>query len=167
MTADEKTETDAGPRGLRGWLILIGIGVVLAPFILSIGLYQYYVPILQSAEYQDLFNPSSDSYVAWFWEFLLFEAGFNFGLLVAALFNLYGYFTCKSWFPKLYQVVLIGSVIFLVGDAWVSGLFFPDNPDAGFGDKAVARDIGRSIGQALIWVPYMQVSKRVRNTFVN
>jgi hypothetical protein len=106
-------------------------------------------------------------YVAWFWEFLLFEACFNFGLLVAALFNLYGYFTCKSWFPKLYQVVLIGSVIFLVGDAWVSGLFFPDNPDAGFGDKAVARDIGRSIGQALIWVPYMQVSKRVRNTFVN
>jgi hypothetical protein len=167
MTIDENTGIDKELRGLGGWLILIGIGVVLAPFLLAFQLYQFYLPFFQSPEVYDAFNPSSESYVAWLRELVVVEVVFNIGLFIAALFNLYGYFRCKRWFPKLYQTVLIASAIFLLGDAWFTTMLFPNDPSSGFGDKQTVRDIGRSIGQAIIWVPYMQLSKRVRNTFVN
>jgi hypothetical protein len=164
MTVDGNSGLDS-PAGLGGWLILVGIGVVLLPFLLAFQLSQLYLPFFQDTLLWDAIDPSSGAYVPWFREYLFGSAALNLVLFGIALTNVFGFFGRKTWFPKLYITMLVFSVLLQVVDAWVAGFIVPDDPTVSFGAPEVMRGIIRSIGQALIWVPYMLISKRVENTF--
>jgi hypothetical protein len=58
--------------------------------------------------------------------------------------------------------VAISSLLFIIADAWLGSLVLPDEPTF---DPDTAREVGRSLVVVLMWVPYLLVSKRVKNTF--
>jgi hypothetical protein len=59
--------------------------------------------------------------------------------------------------------VAVANLVFVGADTWLGSLVLPDEPLL---DPDTARELVRSLGGTLIWVPYMLVSKRVANTFV-
>lgn len=108
----------------------------------------------------DPFSESFDPLVS-----ALFLGGFavNVGLFLASLFLIYGYFKRKVWFPTVFVSVLLLSIVYLVADALAVGYAFPNEP---VWDTATTKDLSRQIGSAIVWVPYMFLSRRVKNTFV-
>jgi len=63
----------------------------------------------------------------------------------------------------LYIVVAIANLIFMIGDAWLGSLVLRNEPML---DSDTAREVGQALVRVVIWAPYMLVSKRVKNTFI-
>lgn len=163
MLPDEGQEK---PRlcGLRGWLILVGIGVVISPllqtfsFVLNIRAYfsldvWHNVAVPSGADYHPLFGP-----------LLMIEMLGNQTLIVMSFLTLYLYFAKRSLFPKVYIICSLFTFIFILTDIILSKQIpmIAENPDTG-----QAREIARAFWRCVIWCPYMLRSRRVRATFVN
>ena len=150
-------------QGLGGWLILIGINVVVSPIVLLHALVSVYIEILskdswiwQSTPGQPLYNPTFKTLV-------IAEVGMNVGLFFISLYLVQQFFGKKMLFPRLYSVFLIFSFLFLLSDMLVFHLIFPEL-------KIVNREtlwfIIRAGAGAAICVPYLKYSERVKNTFI-
>jgi len=130
------------PRGIRGWLILPAIGIIVTPIRLAYLGFQfsgYYArPNLSSGEF---------SYITF--ELVVLGVMFILWLVAGVLF-----FKCKRIFPKFF----IG---LLVIDAFSVLFSYNLRYDMSENEALVRGLIG-----LVIWIPYMLVSKRVRNTFV-
>jgi transglutaminase-like putative cysteine protease len=145
--ADEGTQ-------IGGWLILVAIGVTISPFMLLATLAQD-ADFYAKGSYQGFFALKQYGYY-----FLsVFTHIFNlvdtmFAVLLAVLF-----YQRRSSFPRLYCIFLIANaiVITVTNVTWqgANDTFEPDY-----------REVTRSILAALIWVPYFNMSSRVRETFV-
>ncbi len=137
-----------GPTGLGGWLILMGIGVVIGPLAVLFAISQ----IVKAYQFASATPGLS---VALTLELIMQIGFFVFGLYAAYLF-----FNKKAQFPKLQQILLIASVVAGVLDtAIVSGIGISMQPSD-------IKEIAKSIIVCAIWIPYLRVSKRVKNTFV-
>lgn len=145
-------------KGLAGWLIVVGIGVVLAPFMVVFVFATEYVPLFEDGiiDTFEYLEPSLGGLV-------LVELNFHGLLFFASIFLIYLYFSKHYLFPDFYIAITLLAVIFVPVDAWLYWLVFPDEP---FFDLETARDFARSLLGAMIWIPYMLVSKRVKATFV-
>lgn len=157
------TDLDDAPKGLGGWLILVGIGVVLNPITLIFQLYTLYYQAYLDGTFTYLTDPSSSGYHPYWMPFLAFEIIGNLIILGVAVWLVYLYFSKHRRFPKTYIFLQVSSLIFLIADAWLITLILPD---LGPMDPETLRDIGRAVGVVAIWVPYMLLSKRVKATFV-
>ena len=160
----EKSNEKNELKGIKGWLILVGIGVVLSPFRLLFDLSQIYLPLFQDGTWEQLTSPSSEGYNSAFSLLLVGELLFNLMIIVASFYLIYLFFAKKASFPKLYIILMLLTMIFIPLDALLISTLFPDievfDPDT-------MREILRSIIVGLIWIPYMLLSKRVKATFVN
>ena len=164
VDAQSKQDTpDQKLKGLRGWLILVGIGVVVGPIRMLIQTVPLYLPIFSDGTFGLLTDPGSDYYIPFIGAYIVAEMFFNAAILLASIYLIYLFFTKHYLFPKLYILVLAGSALFIFIDAWIGTYFFPDDPMM---DADMAREFGRLLIGALIWIPYMLVSKRVKLTFV-
>ena len=147
-----------GPEGIGGWLILPVIGLVLTPLrgLLQLGDYSglgEMFPLLSGGQKT----------------FLVAEIGLNLVLvIIAPVVLLILLFNRKLTFPRLYAIWGIVSLVFLIGDLIVAKAVFPE----AFGEGGVelldddtVREIIRAFVLVLIWVPYMLLSRRARNTF--
>lgn len=155
--------TDKNLKGLGGWLILVGIGVAISPVRLLMTLFPAYRPIFTDGTWGALTTPGSEAYHSLWAPFLIGEIGFNLLMLAASVYLIYLFFSKHYLFPKFYIGVVIASLIFIPLDSWV---FTKIAPDAPIFDPATLRDFARTLVGALIWIPYMLVSKRVKATFV-
>ena len=79
------------------------------------------------------------------------------------IYLLFLFFRRSARFPKLYIMFLCSNLAFLLADAFAVRIVLPNQPIM---DPETAREFGRSIVAASIWVPYLLLSKRVKNTFV-
>lgn len=150
-------------NGLGGWLILVGIGVVIGPISLLLALIPAYQPIFEDGTWEALTTKGSEIYTPYFSSLLVSEIAFNTLLVGASVYLIYLFFSKHYLFPKLYICIMAASLIFIPLDAWLVVQVFPDEP---MFDPETTQDFGRSILTALIWIPYMLLSKRVRATFV-
>ncbi|MCB4766586.1 MAG: DUF2569 family protein [Sulfurovum sp.] len=151
-------------EGLGGWLILVGIGVVLSPLRQLAKLSKAYLPIFNDGTWEALTTPTSESYNSSFSSLLMGEIFFNSLIIIASLYLIYLFFAKKSFFPKLYIWILVFSLIFILLDAVVVSSLFPNIEVF---DVETMKEIGRTVIVSLIWIPYMLISKRVKATFVN
>ncbi|HEY1310480.1 MAG TPA: DUF2569 domain-containing protein [Pseudolabrys sp.] len=142
------------PVGIKGWLILPAIGTILSPIYLSIAVFKM-VPSLEKIwAAKDSLSTSLLAFVA---VETIVNITFIVGWLVAILL-----LTLRSWYyPRAYIILMCGMVGFLLLDMIVSAGGFNHQPEQ---DDLVS--LGRTIVVAAIWVPYMFLSKRVKNTFV-
>jgi len=147
-----------GPEGIGGWLILPIIGLAVTPLrgLLQLGDYSGLsetFPLLSGAQKT----------------FVVAEIGLNLILLVVMpVVLLILLFNRKRRFPGLYVVWGIVSLVFLIGDVIVAKAVFPEVFAEGgvevFDDTTV-KEIVRGAVLVVIWVPYMLLSRRARNTF--
>lgn len=148
-------------------MILVGIDVVISPFILLAELSKVYLPMFNDGTWEALTTLTSESYNSSFLFLLAGLAGemfFNSLMILASLYLIYLFFSKKSFFPKLYIWILVFSLIFIPLDAILASSIFPNIEVF---DAETMKEIGRTVIVSLVWIPYMLISKRVKATFVN
>jgi hypothetical protein len=158
---DEPSRDDL--KGLGGWLILIGIGVVLAPFRLLAAVVPAFAPIFTEDYWDQLTTVDSPAYHPVWAPLIIGEIVVNSGLILVSFYLIYLYFSKHYMFPKLYIAVAVFSLAFIVADAWLATIVLPDEP---MFDPDTFKEVARGLVGVVIWVPYMLVSRRVKATFV-
>ena len=150
--------------GLGGWLILVGLGVVISPLRLLAEVLETFPPIFENGTYDLITTPGTEAYHP-FWSTLIWgEISVNTVIFVASLYLAYLYFSKKSLFPKFYNWIAVGSLAFILLDAVLIKVVLPNEP---IFDPDTIKEVARSGIVVLVWVPYMMLSTRVKATFVN
>jgi hypothetical protein len=150
-------------RGLKGWLILVGFGVVLTPFVLLATYIPLYQPIFEDGTWEALTTVGSEVYDPLWGPLLVGEIIYNSIMFTASIYLIYLFFSKHYLFPKLYIIIMLVSLVFIPFDAWLVTLILPDEP---MFDPETKKEFVRTLISCVIWVPYMLVSKRVKATFV-
>lgn len=153
-----------GPAGLGGWLVLVAIGRILGPLILLNAIYQIFSVYFKSGMLTQLSDPDSNMYSALWKPMAFFELIGNVVLLGLSVLLIVLFFMKKKQFPVVYIGMMILNVIIMLVD-----LIFIYQIQ-----KALALDLNITATSQLIaaivtsgvWIPYMLVSKRVKNTFI-
>ena len=150
-------------KGNGGWLVLVGFGVVISPFrpLLEVDSISQF--ILTDPMWELLTSPETDFYRAYWAPGIIGYGVINLGLAIASSYLIYLYFAQKKLFPQLFIAILVFSLVCKSFVAWATIFGFPDQP---MFDPVSVRNLGITLLIALIWIPYMRVSRRVRATFV-
>lgn len=150
-------------EGLRGWLILVGLGIILSPLRVITQIFPVYSEMFSKGSWTVLTTPGSEAYHPLWAPILYGEMAINGGLVLAWVLVAFLFFSKKKAFPKWYIGILIFTLAFILIDALAIKAVLPNEP---IFDAQTTKDFGRSLIVTLIWVPYMLVSKRVKATFV-
>ena len=150
-------------KGLGGWLILVGLGVVLAPLRLLIMVVPLYQPLFEEGMWEALTTFGSEVYHPLWGPLLIGEIAFNSIMILASIYLIYLFFSKHYMFPKVYIGILLISLIFIPFDSWLVTFILPDEP---MFDPDTTKEFARTLIASIIWIPYMLVSKRVKATFV-
>ena len=150
-------------KGLGGWLILVGIGVTLGPLRMIAEYVPMFYAIFSDGTYEALTTPGSEFYNVLWGPFLIFELVVNSIIVFASLLLMYLYYAKHYFFPKLYIMIILFSLVFILLDAWLGSFVLIDEP---MFDTSILTELFRTVVTALIWIPYMLISVRVKNTFV-
>jgi len=158
---DYEDNLNVGPSGLGGWLILIAIGLVVTPITVFFTITEYNLPLLNDTEmWREFADPNSAYYTSLFSFIVYFELIGNIIILLFSILFLYLFFAKKRLFPKIYFWFLIGNLLFIFIDEVLANSMFE------FEEFAYIETLRQAIPCA-IWLRYLAVSKRVKNTFVN
>jgi len=148
----------SGPEGIGGWLILIVIGLIVTPFRLGYEVIMNMVPLISSPNILALNSPDLTNLI-------YFEI---FGNLIFALYSillLFLLFSKNKLFPKLLIFYFVTNFAFIMLDLFLaSQISVIQHTET---DASVIKEIFKSSFNLIIWVPYLILSKRVKNTFVN
>ena len=150
-------------KGLGGWLILVGIGVVIAPIRLLVTYVPLYKTIFEDGTWEALTTVGSEVYNPLWAPLLIGEIVYNSVMVVASIYLIYLFFSKHYLFPKLYIAIIAISLVFIPLDAWLVTKVLPSEP---MFDPETTKEFMRTLISGLIWVPYMLISKRVKLTFV-
>ena len=150
-------------KGLGGWLVLVGIGVVIGPFRLAYGYGPMYYSIFTDGTFEILTTIGSETYHPLWGPLLIGEALYNSLMVLASAYLIYLFFSKHYLFPKVYIAIVGISLFFILLDAWLGSFVITDEP---MFDSATTKEFVRTLIGGIIWVPYMLVSKRVKATFV-
>jgi len=149
-------------EGLGGWLILVGLGIVLSPLRIVVQVLPTYLEIFSSGTWEALTMPGSGAYHPLWSPILLVEIFTNVLLVLAWVYVAFLFFTRRAVFPKWYIGLMLGTLAFIVLDALAVAVVLPDAPLL---DQKTLTELVRSVLVASVWVPYMLVSERVKATF--
>jgi hypothetical protein len=144
-------------EGIAGWLILFGCGLVLSPLLIMRTIYTVNLPFLYDNKHWTLL--SSHPAIA---VLIVSEVTMNVLFIICLLYLNYLFFMKKREFPRwmiLYRVLHL-FLLFITHMA-----FWALDPSADLARGSAA--IARSLLGALIWIPYLLLSRRVKATFVN
>lgn len=148
---------------LGGWLILVGIGIVISPFKISLLIYNTYPELFNVDIWRILTSPESAHYNPLWAPFIFTELAINCSLVLVWLVIGYKFFLRRQDFPKWYIGIASFTLVFVFLDALALKLILSDEP---LFNENTGTEFIRSLIMVLIWVPYMLLSKRVKATFV-
>ena len=148
---------------IGGWLILVVIGLILAPIRLLVVLFKDLLPALSADTWSRLTTPGTEAYHPLWAPLLFFEILGNclfilFPIIVAVFF-----FQKRRFVPRLIIVLLLANLVFVAIDYFAADLipFVAAQEDMGSLVELI-----RVLIACTIWVPYFLVSKRAKGTFV-
>lgn len=150
-------------KGLGGWLILVGVGIIISPLRLAYGFGPMYYSIFTDGTYEALTSTGSGAYHPLWAPLLIGEAVYNSLMVVASVYLIYLFFAKHYLFPRVYIGIVAISLVFIPLDAWLGSFVITDEP---MFDANTTKEFARTLISALIWVPYMLVSRRVKATFI-
>ena len=150
-------------EGLSGWLIPVGLGIIISPLLIIGTNFPTYSEMFSNGSWAVLTTPGTDTYNPLWAPILYGEMAINGGVVLAWMFAGYLFFLKKKSFPKWYIGILLFSLVFGFADALAVQAVLPNEPVF---NAETSKELGRSLLVTLIWVPYMLVSKRVKATFV-
>ena len=150
-------------QGINGWLFLLAIGLLISPIFNLITLKDEFLPIFQKGYWKVLTTPGSGAYHQLWAPIIISNIFFITVFIVCNLFLIYLFFSKYYRFPKYFIVFLLSEVFYAVANFY----FMNQIPTvAAQSNLDLLRDVIRAIFNAVVWVPYCLVSKRVKNTFV-
>ena len=153
------------PVGIKGWLIIVAIGRILAPIILLYNIFIATLPLYTSGMIDELSNPANDYYSPLWKPLVMFELVGNILFLVLNVVLLYWFFAKKKKFIAGFIATILASLIFNLFDIFLMmQLQSTYATDLGLDYPSVI--IGPVVN-FMIWVPYVLKSLRVKNTFVH
>ena len=154
--------TQTEPQGLGGWLVLVGLGLSLAPIRMGFQFANDLLPIMTEGYWPILTDPASAAYHPLWAPLIVFEVVGNLAFIIASAYLLVLFFQRSPRFPRLMIWYLLTNLAFLAIDSLVAKAI----PEvAAQADPQGARELLRGFVGCLIWVPYLMSSRRVRNTF--
>ncbi|MDP8079373.1 DUF2569 domain-containing protein [Phocoenobacter skyensis] len=147
----------------KGWFILLGTSILFAPFQILAELFPIYELIFENEFWEELITVNSPYYVPHLKYFVICELVCNILILLAWIYLAYLFFTKHYKFPKLFVIISLASLLFIIVDTSVEYLVFKDVLIS-----VVRGDIAIRIMTiyCLIWITYVRKSVRVKNTFV-
>ena len=148
--------------GLGGWLILVGIGVVLIPLRLLITVLPPFISLFSDGTWEAVTTEGSTYYHSFWAPLLITEMIVNIGLFIVSLYLVFLFFSKHRLFPITYVLIAVVTLIFIPLDAWLTTYVLPDEP---IFDPDTIRNLTQAFVSSIIWIPYMMTSKRVKNTF--
>ncbi len=162
----------SGPYGVGGFLLLPMLGLILIMCWSAWTVYDQFMPFRQSDAYAALTTPGSPIY-HWLWQpftlFQVFAAAVMFLAPIALLSMISGKRTGARGYTVAFYVfcclaagVSSGASILLMVDALRSSGLTDAAADV---TTYAMRNLYQTGALALIWIPYMLGSRRVRNTF--
>lgn len=154
---------DSQLKGLGGWLILVGFGVILAPVRMLVTYIPMYKQIFGDGVWEALTTVGSEAYHPLWAPLLIGEIAYNCIMISVSIYLIYLFFSKHYLFPKLYIAIVAVSLVFIPLDAWLVKKVLPTVP---MFDPETTEAFVRTLIAGLIWVPYMLVSKRVKATFI-
>jgi hypothetical protein len=173
-----RTRTVAGPgevppllleatpelHGLRGWLILVGVGLGLGLVMRSYFLLSNWEGYFSIQVWQSFAMPQSDQYHPGYAPLLIYELLGNIALFGVNVLALVLFFTKRKAFPKVFLLLLWASAILVVSDELICRQipFLAKESDA-----ASARLAIRGVFHAVLWTAYTLKSRRVQATFIH
>jgi hypothetical protein len=163
MPAGPQSPATNPPRAIRGWLIPIGIGLVLYGLRVVVFVLEDLAPVFSPDIWAALTTPASPAYHWLNAPALIGELAGNL-LLVLAVIGLMMLFVRKHpWFPRVTVTVLLGALLFYVADYMTSRQI----PAVASQEDALPQlDILGAVAVCAVLVPYLLTSKRVKETFV-
>jgi hypothetical protein len=157
----EHREDGSEYKGLGGWLILVCLGLIVSALYTVFILATTYWPIFTDGSWELLTTPNSEFYIPGIGSAMKFDIVGGLVIAATAVYLLVLFFRKDKRFPTFYIIFLIASLLYvLISYAWATSI-----PELNQERSESLGDIGRSILAALIWIPYMLKSKRVRATF--
>jgi hypothetical protein len=150
-------DSDRHLEGLFGWLILVGIGVVISPFVILSTTVSTNLPLFTSTANQAFLSthPAVEGLI-------VFEIATNLIFVALLAFLNFLFFKKKRSFPTYMILYLILHTLIVVGDTAAAHALLPAVDISGSFTGVL-----RSLVGATIWIPYLLVSRRVKVTFVN
>lgn len=151
------------PMKIGGWLILIGLGIIFAPFRVMYFLYVTYSPLVTDGAWGVLTSPDSELYSPIWGPLLIGELLVNLAIVTASFYMMFLFFTRKSTLPLWYASIAAFSTSFIIIDAYIVTMVLPE---VEMFDPDTVKEISRSLFGLLIWTPYLFLSKRSKSTFI-
>lgn len=149
-------------EGIRGWLLLPALGVLVAPFIPLWELTQSAAAYMHPS-WETLTHPGGDSYHAAWAPLLLYELAVLLGTSVLSLLVLVLFFRKRSSAPVVYVVSMaVMWVLFAADVAFIAALDLPGVEN----EPETIGQLRTQLLSALLWSAYMLQSRRVHSTFV-
>jgi len=148
---------------IGGWLILVVIGLILAPIRLLVVLFKDLLPALSADTWSRLTTPGTEAYHPLWAPLLLFEIIGNCLFIVSPIIIAIFFFQKRRFVPRLIIVLLLANLVFVAIDYFAADLipFVAAQEDMGSLVELI-----RVLIACAIWVPYFLVSKRVKGTFI-
>ena len=152
------------PKGLGGWLIVVGLGVLLSPFILIFQIYSLFGEMLnwEDGTWELLTSPGTEYFISGFAQLIIFELTYSSLYLFLSFALIPLFFKKHHLFPKLYIISLIVPLLVVPIDSILASRIM----DLEVFDSETSLNLFKSALGALIWIPYILNSKRVKLTFV-
>lgn len=151
-------DDDRHLEGIGGWLILVALGVVLTPVTLLFSMVKTYLPLFTTPHIWEILQTQPRLHAL-----VMFEAASNIIFFLISLALLYLFFQKKRSFPTFYIIFLVLHAVVLVADLVFAYIIVPN---ATMSPQLMAAAL-RSVVGAMVWIPYMLLSRRVKVTFVN
>ena len=161
-------DSDAHLRGIRGWLIVVAVKLVLVPLCLL---------VIIALDFDFLASPGRirlEEMLPGFSFLVVFEVLTSATMLLVGLWLLVPFFRKKRFFPRCYQIWLACLVaIFLAQLTFCPRSVAPGVENASLiailanVHAALVRAAVEGSLSAVIWISYFAVSRRVKATFVN
>ncbi|MCG7530739.1 DUF2569 domain-containing protein [Psychrobium sp. MM17-31] len=158
-------ENEATALPIGGWLILVAIGVVIAPFRVSFEMASLFIPIFTDGTWDMFVEPTSEHYAPLLAAFIASEIVINLLIISCSFYLMVLFFKKKRYFPHWYFGLALASTGFILFDAAIAKIVF--FPEIEMFDIDTIRALARSGFALLIWTPYLFVSQRAKDTFIN
>lgn len=150
-------------QSLGGWLILVGATIVLSPLWIAYDTFTIYGNLFFRDEWVLISNLGNSPYFSHIEKLMIWQILVGILFVLAWIFMGYLFFSRKRCFPKWFIGIWIAILITTVIDVLLTKASLPDTSVLDMEHFREQAYLGLS---ALIWIPYMLRSQRVKATFV-
>jgi len=150
-------------KGIGGWMILPLVGLVITACLIFYHLVTIVYPLFVQGTIFALFSSQSNVYNPQFGLLIIFESAGNIVLFWLSIIVLYLCYTQSKKFVLLLIAFYLIHILLSASGYMATGYFevLKNMEDDAF------KDLLRSIIAGSIWIPYLLMSVRVKNTFTN